>query len=110
MMQVSRNIGGRDVTLCLQVLIRGVPGKPLHFGMVQVFSVTEHGCRLVGVLADSQDVALLVDGPHHPSQRLLLPQQSVVLRDQHVNRNPVDVESVQEVLNRIRHPLYNKIN
>ena len=75
--------------------------------MVEVFSVTENSCSLVGILADSQDVALLVDGAHHPSQRLLLSQQSVVLRDQHVNGNPVDVESVQEVLNRIRDTLYN---
>ena len=105
MMQVSRDVGRGDLASSGHVLVSRVQRHGLELRVVQVLSVTEDSGSLVSLLTHRQHVTGLVNGPHHPGQCLLLPQQGVVLRYQHVDRDPVDIKPVKEVLDGVSHPL-----
>ena len=83
-MKVRGHVRAADLLLGPGVDVGGVQGRGQHLGVLHVLPVAEGGGREVGVLAHTEDVALLIYRPHHPRHCLGGAQQGVIVRHQHV--------------------------
>ena len=73
------DVGGADLLLGLGVEVGGVQGGGQHLGVIHVLPVAEGGGRQVGVTAYAQDVAFLINRPHHARHSRRGSQQSIVV-------------------------------
>ena len=115
-------VGGDVDTGDLLTVGGGVQGRDLDVRVCEVLGVTQVCGVLVRECGDPGEETLLLHSPHHPRHGPGLAAQRVVVRYQHVDRNPagikqklfaflvstplpVSVESVEEILDGIVDPV-----